>query len=444
MTTDSRAGPDPTPCRVGLWGVFDVEDFGQAVYRQVLGAELARRLPAARLRVFSAGGAGRPTRADRGEPAEPLGRWSPGRATELAERLDFVVVGGSRLAPSGGPGAAGDGDRFLVEGPGPGGDVAPGVRWNVVDRADEVALRRAGVAGDIDVTPHPVVLLPRLIAREVLDKRLEFLRVMGWYPREGGGLVVQGDEALVPLVPRVVGSLRQVLDAQPGLSPVLVELHHDDGDAHFAGALAAALGGRVRRLPAAASQEDVAAAIAASSAFVGSSPVGCLAALAYGRPSVRTDGAAAEHDGLEKALAVALKSGAPERLLVRQQAELDAFFDTVARAAAAAARARHRGHPPDPARPALEAELRALRRAHRARSERANVERALLADRVVETEADLGATVGELDELRRRAERESEARARYEAECDALRQTRTFRWTAAARRVYGKLNRGRR
>ncbi len=427
--TDVAVAPDHTPCRVGIWGVFNVEDYGQAVYLAVLRAELARRLPAAQLRIFAP--TSRPTRSHRGEPVEVLGPRSPTRVGDLADQLDFVLVTGWSVGP--------DSDPFLVEGLG----ARIPTTWHATDRAEADAMRHAGVEGSVDVTPHPAVLLPRLMPAPVLEKRREYLRVMGWYPRESHALVIQGGPAIAADLASLLPQVRQVLDDHPGLAPVLAELHQDDET--FARPVAESLRGwgRVYRIPASASAEDVSAAVAAATAFVGSSPTGQLTALAHGRPAVPLISGAGKGQALPEAFARAVKAGAGEATLVQVQTEVDSYIDRIARAAAATSRARHPDGLPDPTRPALEAELQALRLAHRARVERSYAERTVLADHVARAEAEVTAFREEVDRLAQRAGEEADARARAEAECAALRNTRTFRWTSSARSLYRAL-RGRR
>ncbi|MGH9264626.1 MAG: hypothetical protein ACRD1D_08035, partial [Acidimicrobiales bacterium] len=261
-----------------------------------------------------------------------------------------------------------------------------------------------------------------LFPAAVLERRLEYLRVMGWYPREGDALIVQGEGALA-------GRVDQLLADHPGMTPVVLELHEDD----------AAPAGAPHRLPGSACVEDVVAAIAASAGFVGSSPVGCLAALCYGRPSVQLP-----VGDLPDAYATAVKAGWGEDALTAMQAEVGAWLDRVAAEAAEAARSRHPDGLADPSRAALEAELHALRRAHRARVERSYQERAELADHAARAETEAAALAEEVAELRRRAADEAAERARFEAELTALRNTRTFRWTDSARSVYRMLRRRRR
>ncbi len=439
--TEWRDGAGATPCRVGIWGAFDQEDYGQAIYTEVVRSELMRRLPDAHLRFFAPYGPDRPTRSDRGEPAEALGVWSPARTAELADQLDFVVVGGADLAIADEDRAAVYGveaaelasrgsARFFVEGPGPAG---PPVRWHVAGPDDAGALRHAGVEGPIDITAHPAVLASRVLPASVLTKRLEYLRLMGWCPREGAGLVLQAGAGSVPLVPALLPALRRALDDHPGLTPVVIELHHGDG--LFADALASALHGAgvpAHRTPPSLGLEDVAALIAASAAFVGTSPAGGLTASGYARPWIMGAGP----DGLGAALARAMGTGPDEATRRGLQGELDTYLDRLAGHAAEAARSRHPNGLPERTRADLQSELAALRRAHRIRVERSNAERVMLADHVSSAESGRAGMLSELEVLRRLAEEEGAARARFEAECAALHQTRTFRWTARARALY--------
>ena len=415
--------PDATPARVGLWGVLDVEDPGQALYGQVVRSELARRLPAAWIRVFAPLGPARPTRSDRGEPAEALGAWSPGRAAELDEELDFVLVGGTGLL-------AQDGDRapagrFFVEG------LGRDTRWHVTADNEAAALRKAGVEGAIDVTCHPAVLASRLFAPAVLAKRLEYLRVMGWYPPGGDALVAQGGGDLVRHAP----ALRRLLDDRPGTALVVA----DPEDEPHAAALAETMAGvAVHRLPFSAGHEDTLAVLAAADGFIGSSQAWGATAVGCQTPWVALDTLAG---GLVDAFDDAVKAVADGDLADRARDEVDAWLDAVAAATAGAARTRHPHGPPDPSRAALLSELRALRRAYRIRCERSHLERAMLADVTAGTDAELARVRAEVDEVRRVAERESVARSAAEAEVSALRATRTFRWTATARRLYRRLRR---
>lgn len=415
--------------------MFDVEDHGQAAYALVVRSELARRLPVGSVRVFAPFGPDRPTRADRGEPAEALGAWSEDRAVDLGGQLDAVVVGGEHLV-AGAPDWAARyrideaqmarrrPERFFLDGPGAGAAV----RWHAVDAGRAAALRAAGVEGPVDVTAHPAVLLDRVLPPAVLEKRLQYLRLMGWYPTEGGAVVVQGGSG----VPAVLGPLRAVLADHPRLTPVVIELA--EGDAALAAGLADA---RVphRHVPASACLEDVAAAIAAATGFVGAAPAGCMVAACYGTPWAGLG--ATDPESLPAAFSAALDAGAEDPR--QMAAEVDAWLDSVAAGAAEAAAARlPDGAPPAPDLTAMRSELRALRAAHRARAERASAERVVLADRMARAEAELAVLRPEAERLRERLEAEAGARAQAEAEIAALHATRTFRWTASAREVYRK------
>jgi hypothetical protein len=426
-----------TPCRLGLCGDFDGEDYGRSLYVQVVRAELARRLPAACVRVFSPLGAAHATRSDRGERTESLGAWTPARVADLADELDFMLVCGVYS-----PGESGIG---------PG----PEMRWHVTSEDDSAALRASGVDEPIDVAPHPAILLSRLFPAPVLEKRLEYLRLMGWYPNaQATALVVQGASAAAPMAADLFASVRPLLDDHPEMRVVLAELSERDGDTAFADAFAHAAGEAavvVHRLPRSASHEDVAAALSAAGGFAGTSQAGCLTALAYGTPWVTLAVGGPSPAGrlvvrqageLGDAIASAVKAAPDDGIRRRIESDVDAWLDGIATAAGDAARSRHPHGPPDPTRRALEAELAGLRRAHRVRIERANLERVLLADHAARADAEIAVLRRELAALRPRAEQDAAARAAAEAECAALRSTRTFRWTASARGLYRKLGGG--
>src|SRR2546427_6235035 len=79
-------------CSIGVLGTFDTDLFDDALAPRVLRRELKARLPGAKIITFAPYGALRPTPRDGGEPAEPLGRWSPDRAAALAAGLDCILV----------------------------------------------------------------------------------------------------------------------------------------------------------------------------------------------------------------------------------------------------------------------------------------------------------------------------------------------------------------
>ena len=90
----------------------------------------------------------------------------------------------------------------------------------------------------------------------------------------------------------------------------------------------------------------------------------------------------------------------------------------------------------------LRAELDRLRAAHQKRGERLAAERVRFADLLAESERrerDLHERVAQLEEERARLETEL---AGKEAELQRLLNTRTFRWTAGPRRMWGRLRGG--
>src|SRR5260370_39606849 len=112
---------------------------------------------------------------------------------------------------------------------------------------------------------------------------------MGWYPRDGVAVVVEGAVGLLPIVPRLAAELSEFVASEPDLKVVLAELG-SPGDADFASELAAELPPECRyRLPGFAGIEDIAAAIANSAFVAGSSGRVGLVAQAYGRPWVALD-----------------------------------------------------------------------------------------------------------------------------------------------------------
>jgi lipopolysaccharide transport system ATP-binding protein len=491
--------------RVGVWGTFDLENFGDMLFPPIVRRELLRRLPEASVRMFGPYGYLRPVSWDGGQPAEPLGPWCRERVTELARDLDCVLVGGGEIihtrdellaphygvepdeilerAPS----------RYFIEGLGADLESECPVLWNAVGipfdlgpeeatrvRAalsrrpyiavrDELSKRRleaAGVEREIDVVPDPGLLLPRLFSPGLLDKRLAFLRLMGWYPPSGRPIVLQGNRDLVRFVPALVPAVSRLVEELGETSIVVAETGPCHGDAQFADALAEALPFPFYRLPAKVGMEDLVTAIASSGGFVGISLHGNITAFVYGRPHVilnlngqsKLDGLAAliggeeclVHDPTEvpgafqRASARALR----QDLVAVLQSRVDAHFDRVATIAEGSAGSRRAGGP-DLRLAELDrrlAEVRgyaaALERALEVRGQRLVLERLAFADHVQDLR----------DEHWKQLQEERE---RLEAEIDALRRevrgkhewlvglmhTKTFRYTAPFRAVYGRLRR---
>lgn len=485
-------------CRIGLWGLFDVDDYGAMVEALVTRHELLRRLPAADVRLFAPLGDQRPCRLDGGEEVEPLGAWGEHRLAELAGQLDCVVVGGpivrngTDLVATYGEKAAGlvpTAPRFFVEGLGAAREDACPLLWHAVgfddplDQEEAERLRgalsrrpyvtvrgelskrcldQAGLESPIAVAPDAAFLLPRLFAPDVLAKRLDYLRLMGWYPREERAVVVHGDDGLLAWVPELASSLVHLLEGDERLSVVVAVLAAHGGEDEFATALAAALPPeRTSRLPPAGSA-DVAAALASSAAFVGRSRPGCVTAIAYGRPTLLL-GPAGMGDGmvdlpleagglvmgpiveaasLAGAVSRVFERGPDPQALVALQVRADTHLDRVAElAAAATSRRAHEGssRSGDDRIAGLEARLASLGRAHRVRGDRLFAERVVYADRVADLTHDLRAAREDANRVWRQLNDEVPRRIAAEEEIEALRTTRTFRWTARLRAAYRRL-----
>jgi hypothetical protein len=431
-----------TPCRIGVWGVFDGDAFADALIPFVLRRELTARLPQAQIRMSAPYGFLRPTPRDNGEPAEPLGRWSPDRASAMASGLDCILVACTDPPP--------DHDSLA--------------RAYGVDRADLDALDvrrwfvdRAGLAPELCPVMRcgtdPAVLAPRLFSADLLAKRIEYLWLMGWYPPEGATVLVEGDAGLLPMVPAVAAALGSLLGSEPDVTVVLAEMG-SPGDAEFAAALAAQLpAGSVYRLPRCAGLEDLAAAIVNCAVFAGSSPRAGLVAQAYGRSSIRLDPAAPPAPGaFEQAMKADAAASDVSALAASADAELDRIADNAR--TAALARRQKEAPMPDTPHPAETVDVLAeLQIAHEARSRRLATERMVFANHLHKAEAEIGRLKDEVARLREELARadgrvaqaeaatraEVEGRLAVEEELAGLRATRTFRYTAELRNVYGRL-----
>jgi polysaccharide pyruvyl transferase WcaK-like protein len=424
------------PVRIGLWGLFDADTFGDALSPVIARTELDRRIPGTRVRAFSP--FGRPTRLDRGERSEALGTWSPQRAAELGTELDCVIVGGGdivhtrfeRIAPCYGVPeenilALGL-DRFFIDGLGPDVEERCAVAWNAVgipydftpeeearvrkavggrtyvsvrDEGSARRLEAAGVGGEVEVVPDPAVLVDRCFAPEALDRRLAYLRSMSWLPEEGAYLLVQGNAALLPFVPELAEALRAAID----MPIVTIPVGACHGDADFATGLGDAIGPNARHLPLELTMEDIVAAIRGAAGFVGSSLHGNIVSFVYGTPHVllhmnahtKHEGFArmiaapeilvSHPDGLEEALARELRGGPRTEALDRLRLRADDHWDRLAAVAIEAAARRHptATQPPAESRIAeLERELQLLRRAYEVRSRRLTTDAAAFADQI--------------------------------------------------------------
>ena len=321
--------------RVGIWGTFDLADYGTLLQPRIFERELRRRLPHARIYPYAPLGAEHPIAMDGGRPAAPLGAWTPARRAQLAEQLDLVAVGGSDVIhvrddlhrdayAEAAPEAASDLEpsRFFVDGLGAELERHCAVAWHAVgvpfeldaaeatrvrealaskryvsvsDAISRERLRATGTEHEVALVPDPIVLVARLVPAETLRKRLDYLRAVGGYPAEERPLVLQGSAAVAGHVEQIARAVSEAAQHHPGLPIVLAALAPVQGDAEFADTLASRIEGPVYRLPAEVTLEDLVAAIANARAFVGSSLHGYLTSLAFGVPGalVRASGPSA-------------------------------------------------------------------------------------------------------------------------------------------------------
>lgn len=511
---ESRAGADgdaagpataahpAARCRIGIWTTLHPDDATDALVLRVTAAELARRLPGSAIRSFTASTAARPSPHDGGLPVEALGPWTVERAGALAEELDCVVVTGT--LPDGAEAEQDGGrhpSRFLVEGLGSVPDVGCPLVWSavrlpaagspgrgaggdpayraVVDAGAAGGAAAGADAGGLDDTvvavPDPLLLAARALRPGTLDRRLAFLRVMGWYPPDGDAVVVELHGSLLPHVEALAGALDAAVAGAGAV--VLVEVPRaGDAGAQVAEALAGALAAPVRRIPGGALVDDRVAAIAGAAAFVACTAPGAALGVAYGRPTAFLD--LAGDPGLSRLAALAgvldalvtrpgelagLPGGArflaaPEAL-AKLHSKLDAHFDRVAAVADRAAAARPRPAGAGARLPPSEY-VAALELAHRRMQERLDGERRAVADHLAELrrrhdalhqrhaaggverealEAELRSASGEVTRL---GAREDELRARLdrtEAELEALRNIKVLRALRPVRKVYARL-----
>ena len=392
--------------RLGIWGTFDVANYGDLLFPRIFEQEMVRRLPLASVRAFSPFGHLHPVAMDGGQPAEPLGAWEPKRCAELARELDFVAVGGgeiiharddvygiyygrdademARWRPSG----------FFIDGLGRENEASCAVAWHGVgvpfdfapelaDRVrealatkayvavrDEVSRQRllaTGTDREVHVVPDSALLLSGLFDRELLARRVRYLRAMGWYPEDRPPLVLQGSAWIEGQATAVAQAVAAVLGELGEPPLVLLEIGPCHGDGRFADLLAAHLQRPVHRMPGAVALADVAAAIAYARAFFGLSLHGSLTALAYDVPFVisnlagysKLDGFArlaeqqdvlvSEPAGIPDALRAAFAPGraaAVAAIRGRLAARVEAHFDALADLAERSWVARERGELP--------------------------------------------------------------------------------------------------
>ena len=479
VVVDERLPGEPAGPRVGIWGTFDLENFGDLLFPRIFEHEIVRRLPSAQVRSFSPLGWDHPIALDGGFAAEPLGEPSAVRLAQLADELDLVAIGGgeivhtrdevyahyyeapddvlARLRPSTffieGLGAAEDrtpvawhavGVPFDLE-----GDAAERVRSSLARRRyvavrDEISrerLAKIGVERSVELVPDSAFLLERVFDADLRERRLSYLRALGAYPNSAP-LVVQGSRALVEHVGAIGDAIAAQVEQDPSLPVVVLETGPCHGDHDFAEALVRHVPS-VRRLPRELSVEDMVAAIAGSRGFVGISLHGNIAALVFGLPSAILDLAAyskldgfarltgtlerraAAADEVASVVAAAVAGRAPGGDLPPLVHRVDEHFDELAGLAEQTAGDLTTAA----ALGALTKRHAALRRAYAARSRQLSADRLRLAgsrehalgQALDAARADAAVAQAELEQAREDA---AQLRAKHELEGEELRTER--------------------
>ena len=408
--------------RVGLWGSWDIDDLPQALLGRVVSAELARRLPGVLLRFAAPYGSITGNRTGLGEPVEELGPTGAVRERALAEGLDAVVVVGpvdtrpeinaaryARAPRQDDPTlhlVRGLPDRpvlwgpVFVDGSGP-GSLPPG-------SAPGAALRPL---------PDPGVLAPRVLSREAAQRRTAYLRSAGWLARSPRVVCVHlsGGSDPVP----VIDALRPLLDADEGLSVVVLELETSRGDAGPANALTTALPFKGVMCPVDAGIDSALAVLATADVVLSTSPTARAIARAYGTKVLVPDA-----EGLTQLPAfVGKRTRRPVKLdpeVAADQAVLDGWFEEVAE------QVRKATAPADD-RAVLSATERyaAMERAHAAMRARTSIEVLHAAESVPVLEVIPEDLRPELDKVRQ--------------ELQAVLNTRTMRVLKPARDFYSRV-----
>lgn len=441
--------------RIALWGRFDVARFGELLLPRIHEAELRRRLPGSKVLPYSPLGPDHPVALDGGLTALRLGTWSPENVARLAAAADVVIVAGADVLTTDDEALGADYrlstaearrrhlSGFFLEGPQPKAPMiwsAAGVPFDFGDAdasrlrgalqdarylsvRDETSRRRlaeAGIERDVTVVPDPVALASRVFEPAVLARRLDYLRLMEWFPREGAPVVVQGSEALVAYAEAFATILTKAL-AGRDVPVLLLETEPADGSG-FVEALMPRVH-RVFRVPASASLVDILAVFSGARCFMGDSVHGNIAALSFGVPSLFVSSGviapalaalgdaapvtahpADAGEAVARLLGQDRADGLPASIAVRLETHFDALADVADRAHAE--RFEREAKPRSRKGIALlralqDAELRlnATREAWEARSEQVAALHLELAERQESLESRLGATTEARDRL---------------------------------------------
>jgi hypothetical protein len=348
----------PVSPRVGYWGRANLARFGELGRFLVFEEEIRRRIPAARVHAYAPLGPRVPHGGDAGFGVADLGDWSARRASELAETLDCIVIGGDGPLPttdaaaSSGYGMQADDVRrtrpssFFVEAVGTELETRCPVVWDAIqiakldvsgarrlrdavaarsylsvrDDVSRVRLARAGIERGVTVVPDPLILLPRSFAREVLARRLEFVRHMEWFPLEGEPLVLHGSRSLVKSAEAIAEVVAEAL-SKVEAPLVLLELDPGSGEGEFLDAVARVVSAPVFRVPSEASFLDRVTVLAHARCFLGSSAAGQTVAAAFGVPSVRFESGAPDAASVDELLRAARPAEAPSAEVETRLAE---------------------------------------------------------------------------------------------------------------------------
>lgn len=160
---------------------------------------------------------------------------------------------------------------------------------SVRDDLSRDRLLHAGVTRDIAVVPDSAFLVDRVTDDQQIERRRDYLRGIDSYPSAESPLVVQGSGVLLPHVEEIAETLTSAIAEVGDVPIVLLETGTSHGDGDFAEAIAPYLRGDVFRMPASSIIEDIIAAIAYSRGFVGISLRANVVAFARGLPSAVLD-----------------------------------------------------------------------------------------------------------------------------------------------------------
>ncbi len=292
---------------VGLFGLFDVDDFDVQVRVRVAMHELGRRRPDLVLRLFAPFGSTRPLPVAADLAVEPLAQPAGALSAQaLHDQLGAVI----RIGASEDGNEVYDGIEPLYAGH-PEVDPRDVLTALQLMRRDALALP----AGNDPTEPNPALLGRRVWSYGVCEQRREFLRAMHWWPQRGAPVVVVGcdddTERIDALASRLRLGDRDVIVVGAGL-----------GDDEFSTECAASIR-RARHMAADRSSiEDRVAAIAGAATVVTSNATALALADAYGRPRRALD-AFADAPGTRAA------RRAPSTI-ARDEASLDTAYDGLA------------------------------------------------------------------------------------------------------------------